>query len=108
MPSAEQVYPEFILELQAETPRKCPKVLDNALKTLETASNRLSQGFWSQVEGWTEPAPVYMRKTKMQIEVPRGVLPGQQLKARLPDGREVAATGQIVEIMGKCLDSALK
>lgn len=61
MPSAEQVYPEFILELQ--------------------------------VEGWTAPAPVYMRKTKMQIEVPLGVLPGQQLKARLPDGREVAAAG---------------
>lgn len=57
VPSADQVYPEFILELK--------------------------------VENWVQPKPVYMKRTKLQIEVPRGVAPGGQMLAKLPDGREV-------------------
>lgn len=57
VPTSEQVYPEFILELK--------------------------------VENWTRPDPVYMKRTKMQIEVPHGVTPGAMMLARLPDGREV-------------------
>lgn len=57
VPSSDQVYPEFILELQ--------------------------------VEGWEAPAPVFMKKTKMRIEVPPGAVPGQSMTVRLPDGREV-------------------
>mmetsp|Transcript_42044 Transcript_42044/g.97966 ORF Transcript_42044/g.97966 Transcript_42044/m.97966 type:complete len:704 (-) Transcript_42044:114-2225(-) len=57
VPNADQVYPEFILELK--------------------------------VSGWTPPAPARMKKTKMQVDVPPGVYPGQYIIIKAPDGREL-------------------
>lgn len=42
-----------------------------------------------QVDDWIAPPPAMMMKTTVQIQLPAGVRPGQTIKMRIPDGREV-------------------